>query len=101
MRVFAGYSTACTNAVMLVTSKDTAAVSGGSFVVFAATVTAFGALPLEGLALLFGVYRFMLMLMLMVMAIDGGDAKWLGKFTAQTAKAEYSRVFGRNPEAPL
>ena len=45
---------------MLVTSKDAAAVSGVSFVVFA-TVTAFGVRPLEGLALLFGVYRFMSM----------------------------------------
>jgi aerobic C4-dicarboxylate transport protein len=34
-------------------------VSGGSFVVFAATVTATGVLPVQGLALLFGVYRFM------------------------------------------
>jgi aerobic C4-dicarboxylate transport protein len=34
-------------------------VTGGSFVVFAATVTATGVLPVEGLAILFGVYRFM------------------------------------------
>jgi TRAP-type uncharacterized transport system substrate-binding protein len=44
---------------MLLTSKGAATVSGGSFVVFAATVTATGILPLEGLAVLFGVYRFM------------------------------------------
>ena len=42
----------------MVTSKGAAAVSGGSFVVLAATVTAFGVRPLEGLALLFGLYRF-------------------------------------------
>jgi aerobic C4-dicarboxylate transport protein len=46
-------------AIMLLTSKGAATVSGGSFVVFAATVTATGVLPLEGLAVLFGVYRFM------------------------------------------
>ena len=45
--------------IMLLTSKGAATVSGGSFVVFAATVTATGVLPIEGLAILFGVYRFM------------------------------------------
>jgi len=48
-----------TIAIMLVTSKGAATVFGGSFVVFAATVTAIGLLPVESLALLFGVYRFM------------------------------------------
>ncbi|OWJ68954.1 dicarboxylate/amino acid:cation symporter [Inquilinus limosus] len=45
--------------IMLLTSKGAATVSGGTFVVFAATVTATGILPIEGLALIFGVYRFM------------------------------------------
>jgi len=45
--------------IMLLTSKGAATVTGGSFVVFAATVTATGVLPVEGLAILFGVYRFM------------------------------------------
>lgn len=48
-------------AIMLLTSKGAATVSGGTFVVFAATVTATGFIPIEGLALLFGVYRFMSM----------------------------------------
>lgn len=46
-------------ATMLLTSKGAATVSGGSFVVFAATVTASGILPVDGLALIFGVYRFL------------------------------------------
>jgi aerobic C4-dicarboxylate transport protein len=46
-------------AIMLLTSKGAATVSGGSFVVFAATVTASGILPVDGLALIFGVYRFL------------------------------------------
>ena len=46
-------------AVMLLTSKGAATVSGGSFVVFAATVTTTGVLPIEGLPILFGVYRFL------------------------------------------
>jgi aerobic C4-dicarboxylate transport protein len=48
--------------VMLLTSKGAATVSGGTFVVFAATVTTTGILPLEGLPLIFGVYRFMSMI---------------------------------------
>ncbi len=48
--------------VMMITSKGVATVAGGAFVVFAATVTATGILPIEGLALIFGVYRFMSML---------------------------------------
>ena len=46
-------------AIMLLTSKGAATVSGGSFVVFAATVAATGILPMEGVAILFGVYRLM------------------------------------------
>jgi aerobic C4-dicarboxylate transport protein len=45
-------------AVMFLASKGAATVSGGSFVVFAATVTTTGILPVAGLALIFGVYRF-------------------------------------------
>jgi aerobic C4-dicarboxylate transport protein len=48
--------------VMMLTSKGVAAVAGGAFVVFAATVTSSGIVPIEGLALIFGVYRFMSML---------------------------------------
>jgi len=44
---------------MLLTSKGAATVSGGSFVVFAATITTTGVLPIEGLPILFGVYRFL------------------------------------------
>ena len=47
--------------LMLLTSKGAATVSGGSFVVFAATVTSTGMLPVEGLAVIFGVYRFLSM----------------------------------------
>lgn len=93
-------------AIMLVTSKGAAAVSGGSFVVFAATVTAIGALPVEGLALLFGVYRFMSMAIATCNTIGNSVAtvvvaKWSGEFTEQTAKQEYSRVLGRSPQAAL
>lgn len=93
-------------AIMLVTSKGAAAVSGGSFVVFAATVTAIGVLPVEGLALLFGVYRFMSMAIATCNTIGNSVAtvvvaKWAGEFSEQTAKEEYERVLGRRAAPAL
>ncbi|MCD9672778.1 MULTISPECIES: cation:dicarboxylate symporter family transporter [Klebsiella] len=93
-------------AVMLVTSKGAAAVSGGSFVVFAATVATVGHLPVEGLALIFGVYRFMSMAIATCNTIGNSVAtvvvsRWCGEFAENEAKKEYTRRFGRRPEASL
>jgi aerobic C4-dicarboxylate transport protein len=46
-------------ALLMVTSKGAAAVTGGGFITLAATMSATGVLPIEGLALLLGVDRFM------------------------------------------
>lgn len=46
-------------AVMLLTSKGAAGVSGSGFVVLAASLTAFGSNPTLGLAVIFGIDRFM------------------------------------------
>lgn len=46
-------------AILLVTSKGAAAVTGGGFIVLASTLSAMNVIPLEGLALLLGVDRFM------------------------------------------
>lgn len=77
--------------LMLLTSKGAATVSGGSFVVFAATVTSTGILPVEGLALIFGVYRFLSMAIATCNTIGNSVAtvviaKWSGTFDAQTAE---------------
>jgi aerobic C4-dicarboxylate transport protein len=45
--------------ILLVTSKGAAAVTGSGFVTLAATLAATGILPVEGVALLLGVDRFM------------------------------------------
>ncbi|SAL70455.1 C4-dicarboxylate transporter DctA [Caballeronia arvi] len=71
--------------LMLLTSKGAATVSGGSFVVFAATVTSTGILPVEGLALIFGVYRFM------SMAI--ATCNTIGNSLATVVIAKWSRTF--------
>jgi aerobic C4-dicarboxylate transport protein len=71
--------------LMLLTSKGAATVSGGSFVVFAATVTSTGILPVEGLAIIFGVYRFM------SMAI--ATCNTIGNSLATVVIARWSRTF--------
>ncbi len=45
--------------VLMLTSKGAAAVTGGGFIVLASTLAAIKVIPLEGLALLVGVDRFM------------------------------------------
>lgn len=77
--------------LMLLTSKGAATVSGGSFVVFAATVTSTGLLPVEGLAVIFGVYRFLSMAISTCNTIGNSVAtvvvaKWSGTFDAETAQ---------------
>ena len=77
--------------LMLLTSKGAATVSGGSFVVFAATVTSTGMLPVEGLAVIFGVYRFLSMAIATCNTIGNSVAtvvvaKWSGTFDAKTAE---------------
>lgn len=79
-------------ALMLLTSKGAATVSGGSFVVFAATVTATGILPPDGLALLFGVYRFMSIAIATCNTIGNSVAtvviaKWAKDFDPERARA--------------
>ncbi|MDF3089187.1 cation:dicarboxylate symporter family transporter [Burkholderia semiarida] len=77
--------------LMLLTSKGAATVSGGSFVVFAATVTSTGVLPVEGLAVIFGVYRFMSMAIATCNTIGNSVAtvvvaRWSGTFDIEVAK---------------
>jgi len=77
--------------LMLLTSKGAATVSGGSFVVFAATVTSTGILPVEGLAVIFGVYRFLSMAISTCNTIGNSVAvvvvaKWSGTFDRQVAE---------------
>ncbi|MGF3026740.1 cation:dicarboxylate symporter family transporter [Methylobacterium aquaticum] len=84
-------------AIMLLTSKGAATVSGGSFVVFAATVAATGVLPLEGLPILFGVYRFMSIAIATTNVIGNSVA------TVVTAKlaGEFDEVMARDALARM
>ncbi|OZI66534.1 cation:dicarboxylate symporter family transporter [Bordetella genomosp. 11] len=90
--------------LMLLTSKGAATVSGGSFVVFAATVTTTGVLPVEGLAIIFGVYRFLSMAIATCNTIGNSVAtvvvaRWSGTFDASIAQRELYPE--RYPEAEI
>jgi aerobic C4-dicarboxylate transport protein len=74
--------------LMLLTSKGAAGVTGGAFAALAATTVASG-LPVEGLALLLGVDRFMSQGRSIVNTIGNAVAavvvaKWDGEFDAET-----------------
>ena len=45
--------------ILMVTSKGAAGVTGSGFIVLTSTLTAIKVIPVEGVALLFGVDRFM------------------------------------------
>ncbi|MFC0402673.1 cation:dicarboxylate symporter family transporter [Paraburkholderia rhizosphaerae] len=88
--------------LMLVTSKGAATVSGGTFIVFAATVTASGMLPIEGLPILFGINRFTSQAVAICNSIGNSVAtlviaKSSGEFDEHAARDEYQRVFGARP----
>jgi aerobic C4-dicarboxylate transport protein len=84
--------------VLMLTSKGAAAVTGGGFVTLAATLSATGALPIEGLALLLGVDRFMSEARALTNLVGNGVAtivvaKMEGEFDESRAVKEYQEHF--------
>lgn len=84
--------------IMLLTSKGAAGVVGSAFIVLAATVSATGFLPIEGLALLLGIDRFMSSIRAMINLIGNGVAtlviaKTEKDFDETQALAEYRDYF--------
>jgi aerobic C4-dicarboxylate transport protein len=78
-------------AVLLLTSKGAAAVTGGGFITLAATLSSTGRIPVAGLALLLGVDRFMSEARAITNLIGNGVAtmvvaKWEGEFDAERAR---------------
>jgi aerobic C4-dicarboxylate transport protein len=77
-------------AVLLLTSKGAAAVTGGGFITLAATLASTGSIPVAGLALLLGVDRFMSEARAITNLIGNGVAtivvaRWEGEFDAKRA----------------
>ncbi len=88
-------------ALLMVTSKGAAAVTGGGFITLAATLQGNGQLPIEGLALLFGVDRFMSTARALTNMIGNGVAtviiaKTEKEFDAAKGLAEYRSHFGND-----
>jgi aerobic C4-dicarboxylate transport protein len=88
-------------AILMLTSKGAAAVTGGGFITLAATISATKTgLPIEGLALLIGVDRFMSEARAITNLIGNGVAsivvsKWEGDFD----QAKYRAAVSGAPEA--
>jgi aerobic C4-dicarboxylate transport protein len=82
--------------VLLLTSKGAASVSGGAFIVLAATLGSIPGFPVAGLVLVLGVYRFISEGGALVNVIGNGVAtivisKWDKLFDEATFHRELSR----------
>jgi aerobic C4-dicarboxylate transport protein len=78
-------------AVLLLTSKGAAAVTGGGFITLAATLSAVGHIPVAGLALLLGIDRFMSEARAITNLIGNGVAtvavsRWEGELDPERAR---------------
>jgi aerobic C4-dicarboxylate transport protein len=76
--------------VLILSSKGSAAVTGGGFITLAATLTALGTIPVAGLTLLLGIDRFMSEMRTLTNLIGNGIAtivvaQWEGEFDREKA----------------
>ncbi|MBS1533341.1 MAG: C4-dicarboxylate transporter DctA, partial [Bacteroidetes bacterium] len=79
--------------ILMLTSKGAAAVTGGGFIVLTSTLTAIKLIPIEGMAILFGVDRFMSTARALTNMIGNGIA------TIVVAKSEKEFTPVARPEA--
>jgi aerobic C4-dicarboxylate transport protein len=84
-------------AVLLLTSKGAAAVTGGGFITLAATLSAVGHIPVAGLALLLGIDRFMSEARAITNLIGNGVAtvvvsRWEGELDLERARRTLAGV---------
>jgi aerobic C4-dicarboxylate transport protein len=80
-------------AVLLLTSKGAAGVTGSGFIVLAATLSSVGTLPVAGLALILGIDRFMSEARALTNVIGNGVAtlvvaRWTGELDMVTMRQE-------------
>ena len=85
--------------ILMVTSKGAAGVTGSGFVVLASTLTAIKVIPLEGLALLLGVDRFMSEARAITNFIGNGVATiWIANNEGDFDRAKMEYAFGHLAE---
>jgi len=96
-------------AVLLLTSKGAAGVTGSGFIVLAATLSAVGQVPVAGLALILGIDRFMSEARALTNLIGNGVAtvvvgKWCGELNVNRMQRVLNKETveeGEEPEAVL
>jgi aerobic C4-dicarboxylate transport protein len=84
-------------AVLLLTSKGAAGVTGSGFIVLAATLSAVGTLPVTALALILGIDRFMSEARALTNLVGNGVAtivvaKWCGALDEQRLQEQLNRA---------
>jgi aerobic C4-dicarboxylate transport protein len=85
--------------VLLITSKGAAGVTGSGFIVLASTLTAVKVIPLEGLAFLLGVDRFMSEARALTNFIGNGVATiWLSNNEKEFDRNKIIKVFNQTSE---
>ena len=92
-------------AVLLLTSKGAAGVTGSGFIVLAATLSAVGHVPVAGLALILGIDRFMSEARALTNIIGNGIATIVvGKWCKELDESKLHAVLGKSdasiPEMP-
>jgi aerobic C4-dicarboxylate transport protein len=86
-------------AVLLLTSKGAAGVTGSGFIVLAATLSAVGGVPVAGLALILGIDRFMSEARALTNLIGNGVATLVvAKWTGDVDSARMQRVLDAESE---
>ncbi|UHG93027.1 dicarboxylate/amino acid:cation symporter [Spirosoma oryzicola] len=88
--------------ILMVTSKGAAGVTGSGFIVLASTLTAIKVIPVEGLALLLGVDRFMSEARSITNIIGNTVATlFIANNEGEFDRAKYNRVIQRESENEL
>jgi len=93
-------------AVLLLTSKGASGVTGSGFIVLAASLNAVGHVPVEGLALILGIDRFMSEARALTNLVGNGVAtvvvaKWTGDLDVARMKSQLDHPTEMEPEAVL
>jgi aerobic C4-dicarboxylate transport protein len=91
-------------AVLLLTSKGAAGVTGSGFIVLAATLSAIGTVPVAGLALILGIDRFMSEARALTNLIGNGVAtlvvaRWTGDLKIDQMRERFARAVADEPNA--
>ena len=92
-------------AVLLLTSKGAAGVTGSGFIVLAATLSAVGTVPVAGLALILGIDRFMSEARALTNIVGNGVAtlvvaKWIGDLDVEQMQRRLANPSGINLGGP-